>query len=116
MSLSKLRQCFLSLLQSGLALTLLAAHSVIADQDGNSLPYRECFESTARTYNLDRDWLTAIAIVESSLNPKAVSSANAVGLMQIKWPQTAAHLAHAFTGREQEAHLQIRQRQHPAQN
>ena len=92
MSLSKLRQCFLPLLQSGLALTLLAAHSVIADQDGNSLPYRECFESTAKTYNLDRDWLTAIAIVESSLNPKAVSSANAVGLMQIKWPQTAAHL------------------------
>ena len=59
-------------------------------QTGNQLPYRQCFDATAKTYNLDSDWLTAIAIVESSLNPKAVSSANAVGLMQIKWPQTAA--------------------------
>ncbi len=90
--LSKFRHRFIPVLQSGLVLTLLATQSAVANQGGNTLPYRECFESTAKTYNLDSDWLTAIAIVESSLNPKAVSSANAVGLMQIKWPQTAAHL------------------------
>lgn len=73
-------------------LTLVVSQAAIAGQNGNQLPYRQCFDATAKTYNLDSDWLTAIAIVESSLNPRAVSSANAVGLMQIKWPQTAAHL------------------------
>ena len=91
-TLSKFRQYISRALQGGVVLTLLATNSAVANQDGNNLPYRECFESTAKTYNLDSDWLTAIAIVESSLNPKAVSSANALGLMQIKWPQTAAHL------------------------
>jgi hypothetical protein len=91
-ALSKFRQCISRGLQSGVVLTLLATNCAVANQGGNNLPYRECFEATAKTYNLDSDWLTAIAIVESSLNPKAVSSANAIGLMQIKWPQTAAHL------------------------
>ena len=91
-ALSRFRQCLVSLLHSGVVLTLLATNCAVASQGANNLPYRECFESTAKTYDLDSDWLTAIAIVESSLNPKAVSSANAVGLMQIKWPQTAAHL------------------------
>ena len=77
---------------SGMVVALMATQAASASQNGNQLPYRHCFEATAKTYNLDSDWLTAIAIVESSLNPKAVSSANAVGLMQIKWPQTAAHL------------------------
>lgn len=91
-ALSGFRQFLVRLLHSGVVLTLLATNCAVASQGGNNLPYRECFESTAKTYDLDSDWLTAIAIVESSLNPKAVSSANAVGLMQIKWPQTAAHL------------------------
>tara|TARA_A100001015_G_scaffold201729_1_gene225232 strand:- start:1426 stop:2418 length:993 start_codon:yes stop_codon:yes gene_type:complete len=56
------------------------------------LPYSSCFEKTAKTYKLDSNWLKAIAIVESSLNPKAVSKSNAIGLMQIKWPITATHL------------------------
>jgi hypothetical protein len=90
--LSRFRQCLVRALHSGVVLTLLATNCAVASPSGNNLPYRECFESTAKTYDLDSDWLTAIAIVESSLNPKAVSSANAVGLMQIKWPQTAAHL------------------------
>ena len=91
-ALSRFRQCLIRALHSGVVLTLLATNCAVASPGGNNLPYRECFESTAKTYDLDSDWLTAIAIVESSLNPKAVSSANAVGLMQIKWPQTAAHL------------------------
>ena len=72
-------------------LALVVSQAAIAGQNGNQLPYRQCFDATAKTYNLDSDWLTAIAIV-SSLNPRAVSSANAVGLMQIRQPQTAAHL------------------------
>ena len=91
-ALSRFRQCLIRALHGGVVLTLLATNYAVASQGGNNLPYRECFESAAKTYDLDSDWLTAIAIVESSLNPKAVSSANAVGLMQIKWPQTAAHL------------------------
>ena len=57
-----------------------------------SLPYEECFADAAVKYRLDRNRLTAIAIVESSLRPEAVSVSNAIGLMQIKWPQTAKHL------------------------
>ena len=56
------------------------------------LPYSNCFEETAEKFELDSNWLKAIAIVESSLNPKAVSKSNAIGLMQIKWPITATHL------------------------
>ena len=56
------------------------------------LPYSNCFKKTAQKYELDSNWLKAIAIVESSLNPKAVSKSNAIGLMQIKWPITATHL------------------------
>ncbi|NCF33207.1 MAG: transglycosylase SLT domain-containing protein, partial [Proteobacteria bacterium] len=91
-ALSKFRQLLADTFLGGIVLTLLTTHAAIADSTGKQLPYRDCFEATANTYNLDSDWLTAIAIVESSLNPRAVSSANAVGLMQIKWPQTAAHL------------------------
>lgn len=90
--LSKFRHWPTWVFCGGILMTLFTAQAAIASQVGKQLPYRECFEATAKTYNLDSDWLTAIAIVESSLNPKAVSSANAVGLMQIKWPQTAAHL------------------------
>ncbi|MAW33714.1 MAG: hypothetical protein CMK56_04830 [Proteobacteria bacterium] len=57
-----------------------------------NLPYFECFEKVAKKYRLDPEWLTAISIVESSLNPKAISKSNALGLMQIKWPLTAKHL------------------------
>ena len=59
---------------------------------GAELPYSNCFKKTAQKYELDSNWLKAIAIVESSLNPKAVSKSNAIGLMQIKWPITATHL------------------------
>ena len=57
-----------------------------------SLPFYQCFEDAAREFSIDADWLTAISIVESSLNPKAVSGSDAIGLMQIKWPITARHL------------------------
>ena len=58
----------------------------------SELPFQHCFERAAMDYSLDPNWLTAISIVESSLNPEAISTSNAIGLMQIKWPITARHL------------------------
>lgn len=56
------------------------------------LPYRVCFFEAAQTYQVDELLLIGIAIVESSLDANAVSSSDALGLMQIKWPITANHL------------------------
>ena len=58
----------------------------------NGIPFYDCFKDSATAYEIDQNLLIAIAIVESSLDPNAVSKANALGLMQIKWPQTAEHL------------------------
>ena len=57
-----------------------------------AMPYQDCFASAADRYQIDDALLMGIAIVESSMDPDAVSSANALGLMQIKWPITATHL------------------------
>ena len=56
------------------------------------IPFYSCFNSAADQHGIDRHWLIAVAIIESSLDPTAVSTANAMGIMQIKWPQTAKHL------------------------
>lgn len=56
------------------------------------LPYRGCFAEAAETYQIEELLLVGIAIVESSLDPDAISSSDALGLMQIKWPITANHL------------------------
>ena len=58
----------------------------------NVFPYKSCFEVSANTYNLDPNFLAAVASVESSFNPNAESASGALGLMQIKWPQTAIEL------------------------
>lgn len=58
----------------------------------NDIPYIACFIRSAERYQVDVELAIAVAIVESSLNPDAVSSSDAVGLMQIKWPLTAEHL------------------------
>ena len=57
-----------------------------------NLPYRGCFAQAAKTHEVEEFLLIGIAIVESSLDPDAVSGSDAVGLMQIKWPITANHL------------------------
>ena len=75
-----------------LALVLMLSPLYAKGESRAKLPFYECFEQVARDFSLDPGWLTAISIVESSLNPKAVSSSNAIGLMQIKWPITAKHL------------------------
>ena len=75
-----------------LALVLVLSPLYAKGELRAKLPFYECFEQVAHDFSLDPGWLTAISIVESSLNPNAVSSSNAIGLMQIKWPITAKHL------------------------
>jgi membrane-bound lytic murein transglycosylase C len=50
--------------------------------------YRELVESAARRFNVSRNLVYAIMMVESDFNPFAVSQAMAVGLMQVV-PSTA---------------------------
>ena len=58
----------------------------------DDLPFQSCFAAAATNYDIEESLLIGIAIVESSMDPDAVSSSNALGLMQIKWPITANHL------------------------
>jgi soluble lytic murein transglycosylase-like protein len=73
------------------AASSVAAESTLEDPLA-ALPYQDCFASAADRYKIDEALLMGIAIVESSMDPDAISSANALGLMQIKWPITATHL------------------------
>ena len=73
------------------AASSVAAESTLEDPLA-ALPYQDCFASAADRYQIDDALLMGIAIVESSMDPDAISSANALGLMQIKWPITATHL------------------------
>lgn len=56
------------------------------------LPFQSCFATSAATYQIEESLLVGIAIVESAMDPTAISSSDALGLMQIKWPITATHL------------------------
>lgn len=57
-----------------------------------SLPYRQCFSASAARYKLPESLLLAVARGESNFEAKARSEANAYGIMQILWPETARHL------------------------
>ena len=57
-----------------------------------ALPFSGCFTAAADKYQVEEALLMGIAIVESSMDPEAISSSDALGLMQIKWPITANHL------------------------
>ncbi len=57
-----------------------------------ALPFSGCFAAAADKYQIEEALLMGIAIVESSMDPDAISSSDALGLMQIKWPITANHL------------------------
>ncbi|MCD8073659.1 MAG: transglycosylase SLT domain-containing protein [Lachnospiraceae bacterium] len=54
-------------------------------------PYDDYFEEAANTYNVPAALLKAMGFVESGYNPNAVSSAGAIGIMQLM-PSTAASL------------------------
>jgi soluble lytic murein transglycosylase-like protein len=55
-------------------------------------PFHTKFADEARARGVEEAWLLGIARVESNFNPRAVSWANAIGLMQIN-PPTAEFLA-----------------------
>lgn len=52
-------------------------------------PYPHCFRRAAGAHGLPLSLLLAVARGESNFQPRARSRANAYGLMQIRWPQTA---------------------------
>lgn len=56
-----------------------------------STAWRAEFEAAAAANDLDPDFLTAVARTESALNPRALSPAGAIGLMQLM-PATARSL------------------------
>lgn len=57
-----------------------------------AFPYQGCFEAAAARHDLPLTLLLAVARGESNFDPRAVSKANAHGLMQILWPSTAREL------------------------
>lgn len=74
-----------------LTIPLLAAlHWPVAQAE--QYPFSGCFDIASRAHNIELDLLLAVAWVESRWDPDARSSANAHGLMQIRWPVTARHL------------------------
>ncbi len=57
-----------------------------------TFPHSTCFRGAALAYDLPESLLLAIARGESDFNASARSHANAHGVMQILWPDTAKHL------------------------
>lgn len=55
-------------------------------------PWRACFRRAAASYELPEALLLAIASGESNFDPAARSDKDAVGLMQVRWPDTSRHL------------------------
>lgn len=70
----------------------LAPQDAPAANPLEQLPFAACFAEAASAHDIEESLLIGIAIVESSMDPSAVSSSEAIGLMQIKWPITANHL------------------------
>jgi hypothetical protein len=68
------------------------ASSALQTRPALEFPYAQCFSRAAATHDLPETLLLAVARGESDFEPQARSKANAVGLMQILWPDTAKHL------------------------
>ncbi len=56
------------------------------------VPYRSCFHAAAKHFSVPEAILVSVAAGESDFRTEAISSSNAIGVMQIKWPITAKHL------------------------
>jgi hypothetical protein len=99
----------LALFASGILLALLAmtadatrqdlearwqeyASSQAALEPAFKFPHATCFKAAALQYGLPETLLLAVARGESDFEPAARSKANAHGVMQILWPDTARHL------------------------
>ncbi len=70
---------------------VFAAQAATAEPAGD-FPWRECFARAAASYDLPEALLLAIASGESNFDAAARSAKDAVGLMQIRWPDTSRHL------------------------
>jgi len=57
-----------------------------------TFPHSACFRAAALAYDLPESLLIAVARGESDFDAAARSHANAHGVMQILWPDTAKHL------------------------
>ena len=66
--------------------------SATALEPGYTFPHADCFRRAANAYGLPLTLLLAVARGESDFDPDAKSRANAHGVMQIQWPETARHL------------------------
>lgn len=61
-------------------------------EPAGEFPWRPCFARAAASYELPESLLLAIASGESNFDAAARSDKDAVGLMQIRWPDTSRHL------------------------
>ena len=68
------------------------ANSHAALEPAYTFPHATCFRAAASQYGLPETLLLAVARGESDFEPTARSKANAHGVMQILWPDTARHL------------------------
>ncbi len=68
-----------------------AQHQTTAEP-AYAFPHTTCFKAAALQYDLPETLLLAVARGESDFEPTARSRANAHGVMQILWPDTARHL------------------------
>ena len=68
------------------------ANSKTALEPAFKFPHATCFKAAALQYGLPETLLLAVARGESDFEPTARSKANAHGVMQILWPDTARHL------------------------
>lgn len=64
----------------------------IAIEADYRFPHANCFRAAARSHGLPETLLLAVARGESDFVATARSRANAHGVMQIQWPETARHL------------------------
>lgn len=68
------------------------ASTAAALQPARDFPWQECFERAAAAHQVPQTLLLAVASGESGFDPAAISNRQAIGLMQIRWPQTSQHL------------------------
>ncbi len=68
------------------------ANAAAALQPVGDFPWQQCFERAAAAHQVPQTLLLAVASGESGFDPAAISNRQAIGLMQIRWPQTSQHL------------------------
>lgn len=83
---SKLRYTFATM-------ALFVSVECVASSHGlPSSTIQDCIAEAASATAMPADLIYGVAKVESAFDPHAVSSAEAIGVMQIRWPLTALHL------------------------